>query len=87
MLVYYQSKCPLFFEYEKDRGQVFPTVYALWRFPALMTTSFPTWSNVMPKIANGADLMLPGVIVDHQQLGHKAYHGPNGKFEKVNLNS
>ncbi len=84
LLVYYHAKCPLFFEFEKERGRVFPTVYALWRVPGLAPATFPTWSNVLPKIANGADLMLPGFVID-QELGEKAYHGPGGKLAKVNL--
>ena len=37
----------------------------------------------MPKIANGADLMLPGMVVDYDK-GVKAYH--DGKINKVKQN-
>ncbi len=81
--MYYHGRSPLFFEREKDRGCVFPTVYALWRVPGLLATSFPTWAQVMPKIANGADLMLPGVLVDRKGKAEKAYWGSGGKLQKV----
>jgi translation initiation factor 2D len=54
------------------------TVYTLWRHPDLLP-AFPTWPPVVKKIANGADLMLPGVVVD-RELGIKAYNG--GKLQK-----
>ena len=75
VLVYFHAKTPLFFELEK---RLFPSVYTLWKHPGLSETTFHTWPPVVKKIANGADLMLPGVIVD-QSLGDKAY----GKIAKV----
>lgn len=78
VLIYTHNKTPLFFEFEKDKV-VLPTVYTLWRHPDLLL-SFPTWPNVLPKIGNGADLMLPGMVVDYD-LGVKAYHGD--KIKKV----
>ncbi len=86
LLVYYRSKNPLFFEREKERGDFFPTVYALWLVPSLSAATFPTWPQVLPKIANGADLMLPGVVVDREK-GEKAYWGPDGKLAKVRMSS
>lgn len=41
--------------------------------------SFPTWPQILAKIANGADLMMPGIVVDHE-LGPQAFN--NGKLEK-----
>ena len=41
-----------------------------------------TWPPVMSRIANGADLMLPGVIVDEEK-GIKAYC--DGKLAKGDL--
>lgn len=70
VLVYTHQKNPLFFELEKDKV-IFPTVYTLWKFPDLLP-SFPTWPLVLPKIANGADLMIPGIVVDYER-GDKAY--------------
>uniref|UniRef100_A0A8B9T4Z0 Eukaryotic translation initiation factor 2D n=1 Tax=Anas platyrhynchos TaxID=8839 RepID=A0A8B9T4Z0_ANAPL len=47
--VYMNSRNPILFEAEKA---LYPTVYALWAYP-----------DLLPKLAGGADLMLPGVIV------------------------
>ncbi|XP_058499972.1 eukaryotic translation initiation factor 2D isoform X1 [Solea solea] len=57
--LYVLHKNPQFFELEKH---VYPTVYALWRYPALLPT-FKTWLPVLQKMIGGADLMLPGVVV------------------------
>ncbi|TRY72572.1 hypothetical protein TCAL_00197 [Tigriopus californicus] len=77
VLVYTHQKNPLFFELEKDKV-IFPTVYTLWKYPDLLP-SFPTWPLVLPKIANGADLMIPGIVVDYER-GDKAYL--NGKLKR-----
>lgn len=52
-------KNPIFFQLGK---QLFPTVYTLWRYPAMLP-AFSTWPPVLQKLAGGADLMLPGVVV------------------------
>lgn len=57
--LYVLNKNPLFFELEK---RLYPTVYVLWRFPALLP-AFTTWPPVLQKLTGGADLMLPGVVV------------------------
>ncbi|KAM9350372.1 eukaryotic translation initiation factor 2D [Symphorus nematophorus] len=57
--LYVLHKNPLFFELEK---QLYPTVYVLWRYPALLPT-FRTWPPVLQKLIGGADLMLPGVVL------------------------
>ncbi|XP_035236797.1 eukaryotic translation initiation factor 2D [Anguilla anguilla] len=57
--LYVLHKNPMFFEVEK---QLYPTVYTLWRHPDLLQT-FITWPAVLQKLAGGADLMLPGVVV------------------------
>lgn len=57
--LYVLNKNPLFFELEKC---LYPTVYALWRFPSLLP-AFTTWPQVLQKLSGGADLMLPGVVV------------------------
>ncbi|XP_078098334.1 eukaryotic translation initiation factor 2D isoform X2 [Mustelus asterias] len=38
------------------------TVYTLWSYPDLLP-AFTTWPAVLTKLAGGADLMLPGVVV------------------------
>ncbi|XP_073675194.1 eukaryotic translation initiation factor 2D [Garra rufa] len=57
--LYVLHKQPIFFQLEK---QLFPTVYALWQYPAMLP-AFVTWPPVLQKLAGGADLMLPGVVV------------------------
>ncbi|XP_072305808.1 eukaryotic translation initiation factor 2D [Eucyclogobius newberryi] len=58
MTLYVLNKNPLFFELEK---RIYPTVYVLWRFPALLPT-VTTWPPVLDKLIGGADLMLPGLV-------------------------
>lgn len=57
--IYVHSKNPIVFEVEKN---LYPTVYTLWSFPDLLPC-FTTWPPVLEKMAGGADLMLPGVVV------------------------
>ncbi|KAF4530566.1 hypothetical protein B566_EDAN009721 [Ephemera danica] len=59
-MVYCTPSIPVVFEVEKV---MYPTVYFLWQFPHLLYT-FTTWPPVLSKLTSGADLMLPGVIVD-----------------------
>ncbi|XP_029011212.1 eukaryotic translation initiation factor 2D isoform X2 [Betta splendens] len=62
--LYALHKTPLFFEVEK---RLYPTVYVLWRYPALLP-AFTTWKPVLQKLIGGADLMLPGVVVPSSGL-------------------
>uniref|UniRef100_A0A8C2X2E7 Eukaryotic translation initiation factor 2D n=1 Tax=Cyclopterus lumpus TaxID=8103 RepID=A0A8C2X2E7_CYCLU len=64
LTLYVLHKNPLFFELEK---RLYPTVYVLWRYPALLPT-FRTWPPVLQKLVGGADLMLPGVVVPSSGL-------------------
>ncbi|XP_068015731.1 eukaryotic translation initiation factor 2D [Melanerpes formicivorus] len=57
--VYTTSKNPILFEVERV---LYPTVYTLWVYPDLLP-AFSTWPPVLQKLAGGADLMLPGVVV------------------------
>ncbi|NWI59173.1 EIF2D factor, partial [Calyptomena viridis] len=57
--VYMNHRNPILFEVEKA---LYPTVYTLWVYPDLLP-AFSTWSPVLQKLAGGADLMLPGVVV------------------------
>ncbi|NXU54398.1 EIF2D factor, partial [Turnix velox] len=57
--VYMNNRNPLLFEIEKT---LYPTVYTLWVYPDLLP-AFSTWPPVLQKLAGGADLMLPGVVV------------------------
>lgn len=58
-VVYCVDKLPMFFEL--DGGQLVPTLYALWSTHDLLPY-FTTHEGVLPKLSNGADLMLPGVV-------------------------
>ncbi|XP_041701092.2 eukaryotic translation initiation factor 2D [Coregonus clupeaformis] len=57
--LYVLHKNPVFFELEK---RLYPTVYTLWHYPHVLP-AFTTWPPVLQKLAGGADLMLPGVVV------------------------
>lgn len=66
--VYTCDKRPLFFEVPFDETQLdktvlVPTVYALWILPELVPV-FTTHAAVLPRLAAGADLMLPGKCND-----------------------
>eukprot|EP00741_Cyanophora_paradoxa_P023571 tig00021590_g22768.t1 len=49
------------------RGDLYPTVYALWQRPDMLPPIF-IWYPVSEYILNGADLMLPGVVQDGHLL-------------------
>lgn len=57
--LYILHRNPIFFEVER---KLYPTVYTLWLFSDLLPV-FTTWPAVLQKLAGGADLMLPGVVV------------------------
>lgn len=56
VMIYTVDKRPMFFEWNE---KIVPTVYALWELPH-MIPNFTTFPDVLPKLSNGADLMLPG---------------------------
>ncbi|XP_055675983.1 eukaryotic translation initiation factor 2D isoform X2 [Falco peregrinus] len=62
--VYMNNRNPVLFEIEKA---LYPTVYTLWVYPDLLP-AFSTWPPVLQKLAGGADLMLPGVVVPSSGL-------------------
>ena len=82
VLLYNRGKNVLFFELEKDK-LVFPTLWTLWQHPELAPT-MTTHAPVVKKLANGADLMLPGLIID-ESLGMKAY-GNIAKDDVLSVN-
>ncbi|KAI9593236.1 hypothetical protein BDF19DRAFT_467372 [Syncephalis fuscata] len=45
-----------------DNNRLIPTVYTLWKRPSILPSIY-TWAPVASKLMEGADLMLPGVIV------------------------
>ncbi|XP_067137065.1 eukaryotic translation initiation factor 2D [Centruroides vittatus] len=58
--VYCIGQNPSFFV---DENVIYPTVYTLWKFPDLLPV-LTTWPLVFDKLIRGADLMLPGLIID-----------------------
>lgn len=79
-IVYCVQKLPLIFELEQ---KMYPTVYMLWSFPSILP-SFTIWPQVYDRLAAGADLMLPGIVLKGQ-LHVKAY-GNLQKGEAVAVN-
>lgn len=61
-LLYSAGDAPAAFFDAEGRGELFPTLYTLWQFPHMMQelTIHPPVSKF---VLNGADLMLPGVLV------------------------
>uniref|UniRef100_UPI00358E780E eukaryotic translation initiation factor 2D n=1 Tax=Myxine glutinosa TaxID=7769 RepID=UPI00358E780E len=62
--VYFVAGEPAFFV---SAGRIVPTVYTLWKFPDLLP-SLTTWPPVLTRLAGGADLMLPGVVIPPEGL-------------------
>lgn len=54
------DKRPMFFELE---NKIFPTVYSLWIAPS-MVPLLTTHPQVLPKLANGANLMVKRFTID-----------------------
>ena len=71
--MYVVDQVPLVLEID---SVVFPSVYMLWQYPDILP-SFRVWPHLITKLTTGADLMLPGVIVEGP-LNPKSY----GKFNK-----
>ncbi|KZC12822.1 PREDICTED: eukaryotic translation initiation factor 2D [Dufourea novaeangliae] len=61
--VYCVAKVPMFFQLDFLHLLLLPTIYTLWYHPNLLKV-FTTKLPVVSKLAGGADLMLPGVIVN-----------------------
>ncbi|KFB49761.1 AGAP011804-PA-like protein [Anopheles sinensis] len=77
--VYTSDKRPIFFEVH---GKLLPTVYTLWSCPDLVP-AFTTQPAVLPKLANGADLMIPGIV---KQGTSRASWGRHQKDDIVAVN-
>lgn len=71
-----QYMVPYFFELDSYGEKLFPSVYAMWDFPYFLY-SFTIHQGVVSKLENGADLMLPGLIVKKPVTLHSY-----GKFQK-----
>jgi translation initiation factor 2D len=55
--LYVANDEPLLFQIKDD---IFPTVYALWKFPMIPLVGTPI--PVIQRLQNGADLMVPGML-------------------------
>lgn len=64
--VYTCDRRPMFFEFspsgDETKCVILPTVYSLWILPDIVPT-FTTHPAVLPRLAGGADLMLPGIKI------------------------
>ena len=58
--VYCVDKKPMFFE--TDDKKLYPTLYTVWQVSEVFLPNFTTHPPVLQKLANGADLMLPGIV-------------------------
>lgn len=74
--LYCVAKVPMFFHLDQPNLQLFPTIYTLWQHPDLLYY-YTTYPPVVSKLANGAHLMLPGVVLNGPTT-IKSY----GKLEK-----
>jgi len=76
VLIYTVGKDPLFFELDKAKT-LFPTVYMMWKCPQIVGGErlpvMTTIGGVVPKLQNGADLMMPGVVTDPSKKGKWAF--------------
>jgi translation initiation factor 2D len=66
VIVYSTNKIPWLFLIEDKSNKterILPTVYLLWKCPDLLPLKFHTHRQVFNKLLNGADLMLPGLIL------------------------
>lgn len=61
--LYCVAKVPMFIQLDQPNLQLLPTIYTLWHHPDLLYI-FTTYSPVISKLASGANLMLPGVVLD-----------------------
>ncbi|XP_076279212.1 eukaryotic translation initiation factor 2D isoform X1 [Lasioglossum baleicum] len=60
--LYCVAKIPMFFQVDTLHLPLLPTIYTLWHHPNLLVV-FTTRQPVISKLASGADLMLPGVVI------------------------
>lgn len=59
--IYCVAKIPMFFQLD-SYNILFPTIYTLWHHPCLLNT-FTMHTLIVSKLAGGADLMLPGLVL------------------------
>ncbi|KAI8145920.1 hypothetical protein BJV82DRAFT_602744 [Fennellomyces sp. T-0311] len=67
-VLYVADGKPLWMKLENLKQPVVPTVYTLWQHPDALPVLY-TWSPVIHRLTEGADLMIPGLVL-----------GPEGKL-------
>ncbi|KAG7199745.1 hypothetical protein KM043_000417 [Ampulex compressa] len=60
--IYCVAKIPMLFQIDSYCSVLLPTLFALWHHPNLLP-AFTTRSPVVSKLAGGAHLMLPGLVL------------------------
>ncbi|XP_052685586.1 eukaryotic translation initiation factor 2D-like [Crassostrea angulata] len=81
IVVYCVGKNPVLIDVD---GVVYPTVYTMWKYPDLLPV-FRTHSNVFSRLAGGADLMLPGVVVEEEVTPKTFAHINKGSVCSISL--
>ena len=81
--IYSSGKTPLFIQFDIPIPRFYPTIFTLWHFPDLLP-SFTMHSAIIQNLANGADLMLPGVILDGPPSLHSYGRLAKGAIVSIN---
>ncbi|XP_066588634.1 eukaryotic translation initiation factor 2D isoform X2 [Prorops nasuta] len=82
--LYCVAKIPIFFSPNSPNPYLFPTIYTLWSHPDLLYC-FTISSTLESKLASGADLMLPGIILPKPTTFHS--YGKMSKGTPVAVNT
>jgi translation initiation factor 2D len=61
-VIYLHDKAPILVDIS-GKGDLYPTIFALWRWPSMLPCVFVKHPFVTRYLVKGADLMLPGVDV------------------------
>lgn len=80
--IYCVAKIPMFFQLD-SYNMLFPTIYTLWHHPALINT-FTIHPAVLSKLAGGADLMLPGLVLKEPVTLYSFGKLPKGSPVSIN---
>ncbi|XP_072753218.1 eukaryotic translation initiation factor 2D isoform X2 [Anoplolepis gracilipes] len=80
--IYCVAKIPMFFQLD-SYNLLFPTIYTLWHHPHLINT-FTMHSAVLSKLAGGADLMLPGLVLKEPVTLYSFGKLPKGSPVSIN---
>lgn len=81
--VFCSGKTPLFFQLDLPTPILYPTIFTLWQHPDLLY-NFTMHSAIIQNLTNGADLMLPGVILGGPPTLHSYGRHQKGTMVSVN---